>query len=1147
MLGETLMYKTAKACLVNTRLPIYFGNFAIAMLIALTATAAIAQTTTGGATLVGAITDSSGAVLPGAKVIVINIETLFRSETQTSPEGTYYVPYLNPGSYRITVEASGFRSHVREGVVLRTGETPRLDIALEVGSTTEAITVSGAVSLLATETAASGQILEGKTIVNLPSPQGRIARLIYYYPGTIGSAGTHILGQRQRAIGFSLDGMSGKTPGTNTYGDTDQMVQTSSEAIQEVKVSTSGMSAEVGHSAGGGMSVVFKSGTNALHGSFDERLIQSKLVQRDYLQAARDTTPTMYDWFDGAIGGPIVLPKLYNGRNRTFFLATFGAFLQSGGQPTAFRNVPTDAMYNGDFSFGGQGLPIYNPFTTRQDATGKWIRDPFPGNQIPANLFDPVAKNFLAKNPFTKANAPGFTSRTAQEQNLILLEPKIVHRLHWDGKIDHQFSSNHKIFGRYSHMDATQYYRGAFRGELAWPLIDPNQQPTPVNNINGVLSDTYVFGPSRFNEFRLGYNRRTFSVISLSYGQDWAKQLGMPNVSALTFPVFNLGLTSGTSGYGMGSVGRAYQAGEDISLQDNFTQIIGKHTLKMGYELTRTRYNSAVETQPSGTYNFGGTELPFTPNTGNTFASFLLGTVNSAVFTQDFGTWLPRWWQHAMYVQDDWKAARGLTLSLGLRWSYESPFQTKYGQQSQFDPTVIDSLTGKLGAITHPKGALAKKDLNNFQPRLGLAWNFRPKWVFRSSFGMMTQDLTVNDINQNFGEYTGTANVQAPSGDPRHVFRLSEGPPTTRYAVQSGGSVPFIGSNYSARVAERYDPNMRMPYIMNWSAGFQYEFARNWLVEAIYQGTAGVGLLNNWDMNSIPLDISRDPVALNRIFQDLQSYKPYPQFGAINFYSNFGHNTYHSSTLRVEKRYSAGLTLLGLYTLAKAIDENDADGAATGITYYNRRLEKGRAGYDIRHRYMSLLTYEFPLGKGRRWLNRGGVLNQAVGGWDVIWPLTFQSGPPTTVTFAGSPNRYLPGASRPNALVPMEQAVVSGWNPGPNRFPTSAQNPYLLFNAFAYPAAFTPGTLGRNTFESPGMTWVQLTVAKSWSFGERFKGTLRADFNNLPFKQPQFAAPNSIYNANNPSTFGRFTSLLGPFASIGTSRPHIIIGGRVQF
>jgi hypothetical protein len=204
-----------------------------------------------------------------------------------------------------------------------------------------------------------------------------------------------------------------------------------------------------------------------------------------------------------------------------------------------------------------------------------------------------------------------------------------------------------------------------------------------------------------------------------------------------------------------------------------------------------------------------------------------------------------------------------------------------------------------------------------------------------------------------------------------------------------------------------------MPYMMNWSGGFQYEFSHNWVVEAIYQGTAGVGLLNNWDTYVIPLNISNDPTVLNQIFQSAQNYKPNPQFGSVKLYSNFGHSTYHSGTLRFERRFTAGMTLIGLYTLSKALDESDDDATANGVTYYNRALEKGRAGYDIRHRYMSVLSYELPIGKGRRWLNRGGVVHQTLGGWDVIRPLTLQSGPPTTVTYTGSPNRYLPQGGFP--------------------------------------------------------------------------------------------------------------------------------------
>lgn len=1098
--------------------------------------------TTGAATLVGTVTDSTGAVAPAARVTIVNIETSFRSETQTGPEGNYYVPYLGPGTYQVTVEASGFKRYVRDAFTIRSGETPRVDVVLELGSTTETVTVSAASPLLATDTAVAGQILEGQAIADIPTVQKRIVRMLAYFPGAVVSAGQYrISGQRSRAIGYTLDGMSGKTPGTQALGTGEaESIQGSQEALQEMKVTTSGLPAEYGHSAGGVMNLVYKTGTNQLHGSFDMRVINQHLIHRDYFTQSAFTNPFWYRMFDGAISGPVLLPKLYNGRNKTFFLFAYGGHFQKGKAGTSIATVPTDAMRNGDFSFGGQGLPIYNPFTTRQDETGKWIRDPFPGNLIPSNQIDPVVRNFLAKNPWNEPTDPGVLTRTGPTLNRTKTVESFSRRQRWDIKIDHQFSSSHKMFGRYSQAHHRSV-RNGFEVELAWSELGLNKQPIPTDNINGVFSDTYVLGPNRFNDFRIGYNRRAFSLESLTYGQDWAKQLGMPNVSPATFPIFNIG-------YGLASsLGRAHEVGEDISIQDAFTQIIGRHTIKTGYELLRTRYNSAVESLPSGSYTFGGTESPFTPNTGQTFASFLLGTVTSAVFTQDFAAWLPRWWNHSFYLQDEWKPTRGLTLNLGVRWSYESPFQTKYGQQSQFDPSAVDPLTGRLGAIAHPKGSLGNRDLNNFQPRLGLAWNFRPKLVFRSSFGLMTQDLNVNAINQNFGEYLGTANVQAPPGDPRHVFRLSQGPPSISYAIQPNGSVPYIGSNFSSRTAERYDPNIRMPYVLSWSGGIQYEFSHNWLMEMIYQGTAGVGLQNNWDINAIPLNVSSDPAVLNQIFQASQNFKPYPQFGAVRLYSNFGHSTYHAGTLRVERRFTAGLTLLGFYTYAKTLDESDDDGAAAGITYYNRRLEKGRAGYDIRHHFMSIVSYELPLGKGRRWMNRGGIVNQVLGGWDFTWTETLESGLPTTVTFAGSPLRYLPGTSRPNALVPIEQAVVNNWTIGPNRFPTSAQNPYLKIENFAYPAAFTPGTLGRNMFESPGMNWMQFALGKSWRVRENTRFSLRVDFNNLPFPQPQFAQPNSVYNTSSALTFARFTSVRGGTSGAGTSTPHIVVGGRVQF
>src|SRR6266478_369978 len=1110
------------------------GIFPILLLAVLTETAAVAQIET--ATLVGAVRDSSGAVVAGVKVTIVNSETSFRSETATSSEGNYYLPYLKPGSYQVTLEAPGFKRYVREGVMIRAGETPRLDIAMELGAVTEQVEVRASASLISSESTVVGNILDNSTgnsvLVKVESPQGEVVRYLDYFPNV---ENYHVAGLRTRALGYTLDGMNAKTPGTNNLNATDAVDLPNADALEEVAVKTSGMTADYGHSAGGAMGMVFKTGTNTLHGTLDERYVWKRLAQRDYLtQVPQTNIPLYYNWFNGSVSGPVYIPKLYNGKNRTFFLFAFGGIQQSGGQPVLFLNVPTDAMKNGNFAFGANALTIYNPNTIRQNAAGTWISDPFPGNQIPASLISPVVKNFLSHNPWVQPNNPGITTATGPQQNFTISQPKVLQRYATDVKIDHQFSTKHKIFARFSEMTEPVWYNGGnYQGQLAWTLIDSNHQSLPTTNYNGILSDTYIFGPTRFNEFRLGFNRRTVDLLSNVNDSNWSQQLGIPNVTANGFPVFNIG-------YYLNPLGDSHQAGQDLTVQDNFTQIVGKHTLKVGYELIRTTYVSALQAQPSGTYTFGGTEAPFTPNTGNTFANFLLGTVTSAVYTQNFATWLPRWWHNTGYVMDDWKPGHGVTLNLGLRWAYESPFQTKYGQQSQFDPTAADPLTGLTGAITHPKSALAKGDWNNFQPRLGLAWNFRPKWVFRSSFGIMTQDLTTSGINQNFNEYQGTANVQQLPGDPRPAFTLSQGPPGFSYPVQSNGSTSFVGTNYSARNADWFDPNMRMPYVIMWSAGVQSEFAHNWVAELNYQGNAGIGLPESWNINQIPLNISTDPTVLNKIFSAQQNYRPYPQFGAVNLYSNFGHSTYHAATLRVEKRYARGVTLSALYVWAKALDECDNDGACTGVDYYNRKLEKGRAGFDIRHHFQNTLSYEFPLGKGRRFLNRGGVVNQVVGGWTFSSTWALETGTPASVTFAGGPNKYLTqGVYRPNALSP--NYVTPNWSIGPNRFPTSAQNPYLQFNAIGYPNSFTVGTLGRNTFEGPGMDAIRLWLAKSFSIGERFRFTLRAEGNNFPFKRPELLNPNAVYNVNSANLFGTFTSLRNPFAEVGQSHPHVVL------
>ena len=1083
--------------------------------------------TTGTATLLGTLSDSTGAVVAGAKVTVVNNDTAFTSTTVTNADGYYFVPYLNPGAYHLTIEALGFKRYVREGIVLRTNESPRIDVALEVGAVTESVQVTGAPPLLETETAVSGGVLGVDTFVKIPVLQKLVFRLTLYLPGTQVVNGVHAMGQRDRSMGYTLDGLSAKEPVRGPNNSTNQVITSTTDAMTEIKLFTTGTPAEFGHSGGGQLSAVFRSGTNQLHGSMEDRYVNKVLMHRNYFDVARPTGPFVYQEITGVVSGPVLIPKLYNGRDKTFFLFGYTRHHENGGE-NVLRDVPSPEMLAGNFSFGGLGQTIYDPLTTRQEGT-TWVRTPLPGNIVPASRIDPVAKNFLAQNPFTAQNQTGSIDRLGPHENYSNTTAYKSYRTRFDIKIDHQFNSNNRIFGRYS-QSHHRAYSDRWALEIQWRLIDPNTVPIPIDQENVVVSDIWTISPTTINEVRLGTNRRKSTRVPEANGQGWAKTLGIPNVSDETFPGFNIT----TYNYRMQPGGYQQDVAEDFTFQDSLTKVKGKHTLKFGYEVIRTRYNSLAQALPSGTYTMGGTDAPFTPNTGNNFAAFLLGSVSQATFTQATASWLPRWWSHAFYAQTDWKPRRNVTLNLGLRWSYESPFSTKYGQQSQFDPTVRDPISGRLGAVVHGKGLLSTRDWNNFQPRIGLAWTLNPKLVFRGNFGVITNDLFTFGINQNFEEYLATAVVQQPSGDPRIAFLLSQGPPAFSFPAAPDGSVPFVGTNFTGRNVSWYDPNMRSPYIMNWSGGLQYQLTNAILTEAMYQGSAGVKLLNNWDINAIPLDISRDPAVLQQIFQNSQNFKPYTQFGSIQHYSNYGHNTYHGLTLRTEKRFSQGFFVNAFYTFSKTINDVDSDGGGGGITFYNRSLEKGRANYDTTHRFVSVFIAQLPFGKGRKFLHSGAVA-KVFGGWDFMYSQTLQTGVPVSIGFAGSPFNYLPGTRRAVQVLPNDQAKPDGWEIGPNRFPTAAQNPLLNIDAFRYPAAFTPGTVGRNTITGTWINWVQTSLSKEFPVRERLKLILRVDMNN-PFKTQAFADPDSTYNTQSPvgsRTFGRHNNTRGSFSDIG--------------
>jgi hypothetical protein len=1109
---------------------------------------ALGQTARTG-TLVGSVSDSSGALVPGVDVTVRNLETSFVSKGQTNAEGTYYIPFLAVGTYELTVEASGFKTYKQSGIALGAGEVPRIDVRLELGAASESVEVTATAALLETETSQVSQTVQHRVIEQLPVMQMKAQRLLYYVEGLqIRGADASVAGQSSSALGFTLDGVSGKTSVRDAIGDTNTSVQPALDALAEAKVYTTGAPAEIGHASGGILSMTFRSGTNDLHGSIEDRWTNNAMTHRGYLEQGARTNPITFHQAQMTVSGPVVIPKLYNGKNKTFFLFAYGRHHEKTDEPQT-ATVPDADMLNGNFSFAkapGGGYPIYDPASMRQ-VNGAWTADPFPSMMVPKSRIDPAIASFLALNPWQPANNPGGAtySRSGPSNDYLGYTVYRSYRNRYDFKVDQQVSNNNKFFVRNSWNRHRQVGRiSAYLNNRLLDSATPSfGRPNPIDQQNWAMADYHTFSPTLMNEFRLGYGRRVSTIDPPTSNAGWAQKLGIPGVGGENFPSFYSG-TAGTALYGITPGAYNRTINEDVTFQDNVTKVIGRHTIKFGYELIRTRENNIDEVLPSGAYLFttSGTALPFVANTGNIFASFLLGAATSGTYTQRVWNRLPRWWSHSGYLQTDWRATPTLTLNLGLRYSVETPFQDKWGHQSQFNPTVVDPLTGKMGAITHPTGSIYNTDNNNFQPRLGMAWTFRKNMVFRGAWGLLTQDLMPRAGNE---DYTATANVQPLPGDPRPAFYLSQGPGPRPFVINSDGTSQFIGTNYSGRGATYLDPNLHLPYVMNWSGSVQIQMRASWLTELLYQGSAGVGLATSTTTNFNQLAKSyydsKDLTLLNSVYAATQNYRPYPQFGTIGWITNAGHSTYHGFTTRLEKRYAQdGLILNAHYTWSKNLSGTVGD----GWQFYNWNLTKSPTSFDTRHRFIIQGMYDLPVGKGRKFLDRGGMVNAVLGGWNVLMVETAQSGPAVTFTFAGSPYNYLPGPLRPNQT---SDPKVAGWDIGSNRFPQNAQNPLYNVNAFTYPAAFTNGTLGAGTTTGLWLIWPQWSLSKSWAAKERYKFTFRIDANNIPVRF-MGQTPNTTVNLSSPESFGKFPlQTSSSYSTMGGLNGQIIIGGRFEF
>jgi hypothetical protein len=646
---------------------------ALSALALLTATMALGQI--GTSTITGRVTDPTGAVVPNVGVSIVQVSTNFTSTAVTNNEGIYRVPSLQPGRYRVSFEAAGFKKTVRDDVDLRTGDTLAVDTILQVGNVSESVEITGSTALLETETSATGTVVAGSVLYDMPLYQRYINSTLnlvpgmttggYAYGGDLGAY--HLAGQRNGAIGIFEDGVNGNDQGGGTA-----TIKPMQNSVAEVQVLTTVPPAEYGHSAGGVISVVKKSGTNDLHGMASWYGRTRRMQHRLFFDRVRTSAPSpgrpngvpvFFMMPDANVGGPIVIPKLYNGKNKTFFYIGYQR-LHEKKVAQVDATTPTQELKNGIFTFPGVANPnpIFDPASTRQ-VNGVWQRDPFPGNVVPQGRFDPVARNVLGFEPWVLPNRAGTYNALGPNGNLLADEFANVFFDDWNLRLDHQFSASFKIYGSWT--ENRQNGRGRpinIREDR--PEFDSSQgRNAPFYQRNISMGKTWVVSPTIVNDARVGYFRRHNITEVKDYQQNWAQKLGIPNVDAALMPGFGGSSTDRYSAetiYGIYGQGPSRNVNETTSFRNDTTWIRGTHAFKFGYEVLRFRLNNAIPTQPV-LFSFAGVTAGLQPNgatmpnTGNTFAGFLTGYVSQAVFRSELSSWLPRSYIHSFYFQDDWK------------------------------------------------------------------------------------------------------------------------------------------------------------------------------------------------------------------------------------------------------------------------------------------------------------------------------------------------------------------------------------------------------------------------------------------------------------------------------------------------------------
>lgn len=1092
------------------------------------------------ATLTGRVTDPSGAVVPDVRIVARNVDTGVEVPTLSNQEGLYRIPYLHPGRYEVTAEAAGFKKSRVSGVILRVGLTTTVDFQLEVGAVQAEITVSATPVTLQQETAAVGAVIGSEQMLQLPLLGRNPYSLLLLSPGVLpkGSAGAGpiVSGGRSNTNEILLDGAETRNSTTNDITFTPPL-----EAVQEFKVITNSFSSEYGRSGGGVLTAATRSGTNELHGSLYEFFRNDKLNANSWT-SNRQGLPRgrlRRNEFGFAVGGPVWLPSFYSGRDRTFFFVNWEAVPQR--TPDNINvTVPTAAERGGDFSRtvdgSGNVIRVYDPLTTRADPSrpGSYLRDQFPGNRIPVSRIDPIALKILEYYPLP--------NRTTRTQNFALNNTRKDDLWQMFLRVDHAVGTRHRLF--FSH-GRTNRERNTPGVNIAFPGEGTNGEQGFIANRpkTAVFSDTVTFRPNLLGEFRVSASRSLTRTQPRSAGFDFT-QLGLPRylkeqARQLMFPRIEP-----SDVVALGPNRASYFTDSEYALegQGHLTWVRGVHSLKTGFVRTFHAFNVTRAERPSGLYSFGRgyTQGPNPASASATagfgVATLLLGAPTGGQFSLDPALATSQKY-YAWYLQDDWKVRPSLTLNLGLRWEYQTPWTDRFDQLAWFDPDFPDPLTKAKGVLRfagrdgNPREQ-TDPDRNNFSPRVGLAWQFQKRMVLRAGWGLFYTPGSggigagVSDLGAGFMVQTPVYLGPPPAAPNTPPPGASLADPFKTGIVQP----PSTGVGTSITTAFR---EWVTPFMHQWNVNLQRMLASDTLLEAAWIASRGQRLWVNRSRTAVSTEylslgpkldqlvdnpwygiittgtLSARQVRRSQLLQPFNHYT-----GVARFRDPVGDSVYHAFAIRAEKRALRDLTLHASYTIGKLIDnvQERFSGRTSLVDPNNLRASRSIADYDRSQYFVVSYIYELPWGRGKRWLQHG-PLAAVVGNWQLSGITTFGAGMPVVITAPS--NTRLPGVGgyadrlRPAYLDP-DRRTLDRW------FETSA---------YATPALYTfpNGSRTEPNIRTPGMKTFDVSLSRIQKIGERAAVQFRAEFFNA-FNTPQFNAPNGSVTSVD---FGRITSASG--------------------